>query len=92
MLRRVRLCDDGAILRDQLIGGRFVHAYIAVNEDDGTSAIWQLPIGTDPERRVFHLTDPARQYFRANLDVDSANFYVSIGGRQSDIWTIELKK
>jgi WD40 repeat protein len=68
------------------------HAYIAVNENDGTSSIWQLPVGSDVERRVFHLVDPARQFFRPNLDVDSANFYVSIGGRQSDIWTIELKK
>ncbi|MEP6507915.1 MAG: hypothetical protein ABJC63_06770 [Gemmatimonadales bacterium] len=69
------------------------HAFALVREGDGTSAIWQLPINGDLERRVLHLTDPNRQIYRTNtLDADATNFYFTIGDRQSDIWTMELKK
>ncbi len=68
------------------------HAYIAIRERDGTASIWQLAVNGDPERRVLHLRDPDRQFFRTNLDLDTKNFYFNIGDRQSDIWTMELKK
>ena len=44
------------------------------------------------EARVLHLTDPSRQLYRTILDADLKNFYFTIGERQSDIWTMELKK
>ena len=68
------------------------HAYGVVREKDGTGAIWQLPLNGDPERRLIHFTDPSRQFYRTSLDVDSGNFYFTLGDRQSDIWTMELKK
>lgn len=68
------------------------HAFIAIQEKDGTSSIWQLPINGDPERRLIHLTDPTRQLYRNFIDMDSRNFYLALGDRQSDVWTMELKK
>jgi Tol biopolymer transport system component len=68
------------------------HFYSAVREPDGTSAIWQIPINGDEERRVFHFTDPLRQLYRSTFDVFNRKFYFTIGDRQSDIWTMELKK
>jgi hypothetical protein len=63
-----------------------------IREKDGTSSIWQFPINGDPERRLMHFTDPTRQFYRPVLDLDSANFFLVLGDRQSDIWTMELKK
>jgi hypothetical protein len=63
-----------------------------VREADGTSAIWQIPINGDEERRVIHFTDPLRQLYRSTFDVFNNRFYFTIGDRQSDIWTMELKK
>jgi hypothetical protein len=68
------------------------HAYFLIRETDGTAGIWQIPINGDPERRLVHLSDPSRQFYRTTLDVDDKNFYFTIGDRQSDIWTMELKK
>lgn len=68
------------------------HFYSAVREADGTSAIWQIPINGDEERRVLHFTDPLRQLYRSTFDVFGRKFYFTIGDRQSDIWTMELKK
>ena len=68
------------------------HAFIPLREKDRTSSIWQLPVNGDTEKRVLHLTDPSRQMYRTTLDVDAKNFYFPVGERQSDIWTMELKK
>jgi serine/threonine-protein kinase len=66
------------------------HFYSALREADGTSSIWQVPVNGDPERRVLHFTDPARQLYRSSFDVFGNNFYFTIGDRQSDVWTMEL--
>jgi Tol biopolymer transport system component len=68
------------------------HAFLAIREQDGTSSIWQLPINGDAEKRVIHLTDPRQQFYRSVIDMDSRNFYLALGDRQSDVWTMELKK
>jgi serine/threonine-protein kinase len=68
------------------------HVFVSMLEKDGTSSIWQIPIDGDTERRVIHLTDPTRQFYRNIIDMDSRNFYLALGDRQSDIWTMELKK
>ena len=68
------------------------HFYSAVREADGTSSIWQIPVNGDPERRVLHFSDPNRQLYRSTFDVFGRNFYFTIGDRQSDVWTMELKK
>jgi hypothetical protein len=68
------------------------HFYTAVRERDGTSSIWQIPVDGDPERRVLHFTDPARQLYRSTFDVFGDRFYFTIGDRQSDVWTMELIK
>jgi Tol biopolymer transport system component len=68
------------------------HLFASIREKDGTSAIWQLPVKGDAEMRLIHLKDPSRQFYRTNLDLDSKNFYFPLGDRQSDIWTMELKK
>ena len=67
------------------------HFYSAVRESDATSSIWQIPVNGDPERRVLHFTDPARQLYRSTFDVFGGRFYFTIGDRQSDIWTMSLK-
>ena len=68
------------------------HAYEINREKDGTAAIWQLPINGDAEKRLVHFSDPERQPYRTSIDVDAHNFYFNIGDRQSDIYTMELKK
>ena len=68
------------------------HFYAAVSEQDGTSSIWEIPVNGGVERRVLHFTDPARQLYRSDFDVFGNNFYFTIGDRQSDVWTMELKK
>ena len=68
------------------------HVLIPVREKDGTSAIWQMPVNGDAEMRLVHLKDPDRQFYRTNIDLDSKNFYFPLGDRQSDVWTMELKK
>jgi serine/threonine-protein kinase len=68
------------------------HLYFSMREKNGSSAVWQLPINGDPARKVVHLTAPNHQFYRTNLDADSRNFYFPLGERQSDIWTMELKK
>jgi hypothetical protein len=67
------------------------HAYVLMNERDGTGSIWQIPVNGDPERRLVHFSDPLRRLYRLSLDVDDSNFYFTLGDRQSDIWTLELK-
>jgi len=68
------------------------HLYFSAREKDGTSSIWQLPVNGDPETRLVHFTDPNHQFFRPAFSADSKNFYIVLGDRQSDIWTMELKK
>ncbi len=68
------------------------HLFLPIREKDGTCSIWQMPVNGDEERRIVHLTDPSRQFYRQSLAVDSKNFYFTIGDRQSDIWTMELRK
>jgi serine/threonine-protein kinase len=68
------------------------HLYVPTREKDGTAGIWQLPFNGDSERRLIHFTDPSRQPYRMTLDLDSKNFYFTFGDRQSDIWTMQLKK
>jgi hypothetical protein len=68
------------------------HFYAATREADGTSSIWQIPVNGDNERRVLHFTDPARQLYRSTFDVFGDRFYFTIGDRQSDIWTMSLKR
>ena len=80
------------------IAGNFVfshdsrHAYTNLREKDGTAAIWQIPINGDPERRLVHFTDPARQPYRTLVQTDGRDFYVALGDRQSDVFTMELKR
>ena len=68
------------------------HFYSAIRERDGTSAIWQIPINGDAERRVIRFTDPMRQLYRSSFDVFGNDFYFTIGDRQSDVWTMELTR
>ena len=68
------------------------HLYFSMRERDGSSSIWQMPVNGDAGRRVVHLKDPNHQFYRTNLDLDTRNFYFPLGTRQSDIWTMELKK
>jgi serine/threonine protein kinase/Tol biopolymer transport system component len=69
------------------------HIYLSIREKDGTSSVWQAPVNGDTEMRLLHLKDPNAQPYRVNtLDADSKNFYFPIGDRQSDIWTMGLKK
>jgi hypothetical protein len=68
------------------------HLYFSIREKDGSSSIWQLPVNGDMGKRVVHLTSPDHQFYRTNLDADTKNFYFPLGERQSDIWTMELKK
>ena len=66
--------------------------YMLLREQDGSSSVWQLAVNGDPERRLVHLRDDKHQVFRTNLDVGANHFYFPIGDRQSDIWTMELRK
>jgi serine/threonine-protein kinase len=68
------------------------HAYVIGREKDGTVGIWQIGISGDPERRLIHFSDPEKQPYRTNLDIDAHNFYFNLGDRQSDVYTMELKK
>ena len=68
-------------------------AFLSLTERDGTTSIWRLPVNGKSDERVLHLTDPARQMFHSMVfSADSWNLYFLIGDRQSDIWTMELKK
>ncbi len=69
-----------------------LHMFVSMRETDGTSSIWQLPVNGNPEMRLVHFTDPTRQLYRLGLSVDSRNFYFTLGDRESDIWTMEVKK
>lgn len=68
------------------------HVFVPIREKDGTSSIWQLPVNGDAEKRVLHFTDPGRQMYRTTLDVDAKNFYFTLGDRESDVWTMQLRK
>ena len=65
--------------------------YFAFFEKDGSSSIWRIARNGNAEL-VLHLTDSDRQLYRGAFDVDSKSLYYIIGDRQSDIWTMELKK
>jgi Tol biopolymer transport system component len=66
------------------------HAYGMVREKDGSNSIWQIAIDGNPERRVFHFTDPSRMPYRGVFDIHGPHFYFTIGDRQSDIWVMDL--
>ena len=66
--------------------------YFSMTEKDGTSSIWRIDPKPGSDRALLHLTDPDRQIYRGVFDVGSRNIYYIIGDRQSDIWTMELKK
>ena len=68
------------------------HLYVAARERDGSSSIWQMPVNGDPERRLIWFRDPQRQLFRTTISMSATDFYVTIGERESDVWTMELKK
>ena len=68
------------------------YLFVSVRETDGTSAIWQVPLDGTPERRLVRLPDPERQFYRTTLSMGPTHFYFPIGNRQSDIWTMELKR
>ena len=68
------------------------HVYYPFRDPDGTSSIWQAPLNGDKERMIIHFKDPARQIFRPVIAADSKNLYFPLGDRQSDIWTMQLKK
>ena len=68
------------------------HFYTATRESDGTSAIWQVAVNGDTERRVLHFTDPLRQLYRSTFDVFGNSFYFTVGDRQSDVWTMEISR
>jgi len=68
------------------------HLYFSMTAKNGSSAVWQLPVNGDPPRKLVNLTASNHQFYRTNLDADSRNFYFPLGERQSDVWTMELKK
>jgi serine/threonine-protein kinase len=97
-LSNPRIVPAGKLLSFIAIPGGFAfsqdskHGYLSMREKDGTSSIWQVALNGDPEVRLIHLTDPQRQFYRTTIGVDAKNFYFNLGDRQSDIWTMELKK
>jgi hypothetical protein len=68
------------------------HIYLPIRERDGTSSIWEIGFNGNPERRLVWLRDPEKQFFRTTISVGETHFYFPIGDRQSDVWTMELKK
>ena len=66
--------------------------YFSVAEKDGSSSVWRIDQKTGAAQLLLHLTDPDRQLYRGAFDVGSKNLYYIIGDRQSDIWTMELKR
>ena len=88
---------DSAMMRRFQAPGVMVWArnggiYFSMSEKDGTSSVWRIDPKTGGGKVVLHLTDPDRQLYRGVFDLDSKNMYYVIGDRQSDIWTLELKK
>ncbi len=83
---------NGAVIGAPVWSPDGQHLYIPLREPDGTSSIWQAPYNGDPERRLIWLKDPQRQLFRTSISMTSTDFYLTIGERQSDVWTMELKK
>ena len=75
-----------------LVWARSGGIYFSMTEKDGSSSIWRLDPTTGAGEIILHLTDPDRQLYRGVFDVGSKNIYYIIGDRQSDIWTMELKK
>ncbi|MGI9043313.1 MAG: protein kinase domain-containing protein [Gemmatimonadaceae bacterium] len=68
------------------------HLYLSALESDGSSSIWEVPPDGGAERRLVRFPGPERQFYRMSLSIDSTHFYIPLGDRQSDIWTMELKK
>jgi serine/threonine-protein kinase len=68
------------------------HIYLPIREFDGTSSIWEVGYNGNPERRLVWLRNPEKQFFRSTISVGDTHFYFPVGDRQSDIWTMELKK
>jgi Tol biopolymer transport system component len=66
--------------------------YIPLRENSGISTIWQFPLDGTPLRRVLTLNDPRRQFYNPIVASDGRNLYLTIGDRQSDVWTMELNK
>ena len=66
--------------------------YFSMTEKDGSSSIWQVDQKTGASQVVLHLSDSDREIYRGVFDVGSKNIYYIVGNRQSDIWTMELKK
>ncbi|CAN5231456.1 hypothetical protein BH23GEM2_BH23GEM2_14310 [soil metagenome] len=66
--------------------------YFESGETRDDSSIWAVPLAGGVPRRVFHVTDPSRQFYRPALVADGSNLYFVIGSRESDVWVMELSK
>jgi len=93
-----RLIPTPAIMKVVQSVGAFIwspderYIFLSMREKDGTSSVWRISPGVGEEVRLLRFTDPSRQFYRPALDVDAKNLYFTLGDRQSDIWTLELKK
>ncbi|MEO5590632.1 MAG: hypothetical protein ABIS03_13675, partial [Gemmatimonadaceae bacterium] len=66
--------------------------YFSARERDRTFSIYAAPARGGIPVRVAHFTDKKMRPFRDRFSVGKAEFFITIGTRESDIWIMELKK
>ncbi|MGH7702623.1 MAG: hypothetical protein ACREMO_05990, partial [Gemmatimonadales bacterium] len=76
---------DGARSPD----GRTV--YFNAYDTEGNASIWSAGAVGGPARLLVRFDDPSRPSYRAQFTADGKRLYFTIGDRQSDIWTVEVK-
>lgn len=59
-------------------------------DPDGRSGIWSVPAAGGGPRQLARLDDPSRPAGRPEFATDGKRFYLTLGQRQSDVWTMEL--
>ena len=64
--------------------------YYKAVDSEGTASFWAVPVTGGTPRLLVRFDDPSKRSNRREFTTDGERFYFTIGGRESDIWLMEL--
>jgi hypothetical protein len=64
--------------------------YLAVDAEQ--ASIWAVPVTGGPPRLLVRFDDPTREWHRFGFAARHGRFWMTVGGRQSDVWAAEVEQ
>ncbi|MDP9201439.1 MAG: protein kinase [Gemmatimonadota bacterium] len=66
--------------------------YFVARDQQRIWGLWKVPSAGGEPVRLLSFTDSGKDLYRPGLSLDGANFYFSLGSRESDLWIMELAR